>query len=151
MRIGTAAEQAGVGVETVRFYEQKGLIDQPAKPKSGGFRQYPVQTVLRIRFVRSAQLLGFSLSEISELLELEAGADTRCVDVRNRAQTKREEVQARIDCLERIKLSLDELIDACPGKGQARRCSILEAINSGELHFDIKNEGNDYDRQDTKN
>ena len=70
MRIGEAATCAGVSVETIRFYETEGLIDQPRKPQGGGFRDYPMATVDRIRFVRQAQEIGFSLREISELLSL---------------------------------------------------------------------------------
>lgn len=135
MRIGEVAKLAGVGVETVRFYEQKGLIEQPPKPKTGGYREYPAQSVHRIRFVRSAQHLGFSLIEIAELLELEGGSNAQCVDVRQRAEIKRQEVQIKIENLVRIKTALDALIDACPGTGSAHECSILEAINVGDLHL----------------
>ena len=135
MRIGDVARQSGVGVETVRFYEQKGLIAQPPRPMAGGYRDYPNEVVRRIRFIRSAQQLGFSLTEVFDLLELEAGDDAQCVDVRQRAEIKREEVLTKIDNLKRIRHALDDLIDACPGTGPARSCSILEAINSGRLHL----------------
>ena len=68
MRIGKAAKSAGVSVETIRFYERRGLISQPSRPIDGGFRSYPSETVGRIRFIRQAQLLGFSLKETDELL-----------------------------------------------------------------------------------
>jgi MerR family mercuric resistance operon transcriptional regulator len=135
MRIGDVARQSGVGVETVRFYEQKGLIAQPPRPRAGGYRDYPSEAVRRIRFIRSAQQLGFSLAEVVDLLELEAGDATQCVDIRQRAEIKREEVLTKIDNLKRIRHALDGLIDACPGTGTARLCSILEAINSGSLHL----------------
>jgi Hg(II)-responsive transcriptional regulator len=135
MRIGEVAQASGVGVETVRFYEQKGLIGRPPRPSDGGYRSYPSEAVHRISFIRRAQDLGFALSEIAELLALEAGEDARCVDVRRRAENKREEVQARIDNLERIRGALEELIEACPGEGPARACSIIEAINRGDLHL----------------
>lgn len=135
MRIGDVARRSGVGVETVRFYEKKGLIDQPLRPRTGGYREYPTQSVERIRFVRSAQHLGFSLNEIAELLGLETGRGARCVDVRERAEIKRQEVQTKIANLRKIKRALDGLIDACPGQGPASKCSILEAITNGELHL----------------
>ncbi len=141
MRIGEIAREAGVGVETVRFYEQRGLIVRPPRPKTGGYRDYPRASVRRIRFVRRAQQLGFSLAEIVELLELESGDEAACVDVRRRAETKREEVAVKIDDLQRIRGALDALIDACPGKGPARKCSILEAIGNGDLQLNSTNDG----------
>lgn len=146
MRIGEVAKKAKVSVETIRFYERKGLIEQPLKPLSGGYRDYPIETVQRIKFIRSAQHIGFSLVEITELLELEAGSDALCIYVRTRAETKRAEVQLKIENLERIRKALDVLIDACPGKGSARKCSILDAINSGELHLSPMSNGG-YDGQ----
>lgn len=133
MRIGELAKQSGVGVETVRFYEQKRLVAQPPRPTSGGYRDYPGNAVRRIRFIRGAQRLGFSLDEVAELLDLEAGPTAKCMDVRERAEIKRQQVQAKIENLERIKVALDTLIDTCPGEGPARICSILEAINSEDL------------------
>ena len=88
MRIGKLAEKAGVGVETVRFYERRGLIDQPLKPQSYGFRSYPKELVQRIRFIRHAQTLGFTLTEIEELLALRTDPATDCSDVRDRATAK---------------------------------------------------------------
>lgn len=133
MRIGQAASRAGVGVETVRFYEHKGLIEQPPRPHGGGYRDYPAETVRRIKFVRRAQQIGFSLAEISELLQLQARRDTDCADVRARARAKRAEVQAKIDDLAKIGEALDGLIAACPGAGPVADCSIMEAITSGAL------------------
>ena len=144
MRIGEIAREASVGVETVRFYEQKGLIAQPAKPRTGGYRDYPAQSVHRIRFIRRAQRLGFSLGEIVELLDLEAGPDAGCADVRRRAEAKRAEVLAKIDNLDKIKDALEMLIYACPGEGPAGKCSILEAINAGDLQLNPMNEGEDH-------
>lgn len=135
MRIGEVANEAGVRVETIRFYEQKGLIAQPLRPASGGYRDYPAESVNRIHFIRSAQQLGFSLREIIELLELEARSNSRCVDVRRRAEEKLSEVLVKIDNLEKIGKALKLLISSCPGKGSARDCSILEAINRGELRL----------------
>ena len=145
MRIGDVAREAGVGVETVRFYEQKGLIAQPPKPGTGGFRDYPTASVRRIRFVRRAQQLGFSLGEIVELLELESGADAGCVDVRRRAEAKLEEVLIKIDNLERIEAALKTLIAACPGKGPARKCSILDSISDGDLQLNPMKNGEPHD------
>lgn len=150
MRIGEVARRAGVGVETVRFYERKGLISRPSRPAAGGFRSYPAEAARRISFVRRAQQLGFSLVEIAELLELETGEGARCVDVRRRAEAKRQDVQAKIDNLEQIRDALDVLIDACPGEGPARACSILEAIGSGDLHLVRTADGENDERPETQ-
>lgn len=128
MTIGHAARHAGVGVETIRFYERRGLIKQPPKPVGSGFRVYPEETLQRIRFIREAQEIGFSLREIDELLALRANPAADSSDVRKRAIEKRIEVEQRIARLERIHSALEELISACPGKGTLRRCSIMEAL-----------------------
>jgi Hg(II)-responsive transcriptional regulator len=132
MTIGTAARKAGVGVETIRFYERRGLIEQPPRPSGNGFRVYPEQSVQRIRFIRQAQDLGFSLKEIEVLLSLRADPTTDCADVRERAQTKLAEVNRKITKLEHIRNALETLIAACPGGGALRSCSIMESLRDGE-------------------
>ena len=126
--ISKAALKAGVGVETVRFYERRGLIEQPPKPSFGGYRVYPVETIERIRFIREGQELGFSLREIDELLSLRADPSTDCGDVRERAQRKLVEVNDKIAQLERIGVGLKQVIAACPGEGALKACSIMEAL-----------------------
>ncbi len=128
MTIGKAARKAGVGIETIRFYERRGLIEQPPKPLEGGFRVYPDGTVERIRFIREAQELGFSLREIDELLSLRADPSTDAGDVRKRATAKLEEVDRKLAQLERIRAALEELVAACPGSGALRACSIMEVL-----------------------
>lgn len=133
MTIGRLARKAGVGVETVRFYERKGLIERPAKPLNGGYRQYPEEMARRISFVRQAQELGFSLREIAEILSLRADPSRDCGDVRERAEIKRVEVERKIERLIDIRAALVALIAACPGRGALGACSILEALdNTGE-------------------
>ena len=128
MKIGDLARKAGVGVETVRFYECKGLIRQPVKPNGGGVRVYPDETAQRIRFIRQAQDLGFSLRETDELLSLQAIPSSDCADVRDRARAKLDEVNQKITHLDRIKVALERLIEACPGQGALRSCSIMEVL-----------------------
>lgn len=128
MTISKAARSAGVGVETVRFYERKGLIQQPPKPIGGGFRTYPEETVARVRFIRQAQEIGFSLREIVELLSLRADPSADCSDVREQASMKLEEVKHKITKLEEIRGALEDLIAACPGRGALRACSIMDAL-----------------------
>ncbi len=128
MTIGRTARAAGVGVETIRFYERRGLIEQPLKPETGGFRTYPEETVERIRFIRHAQELGFSLREIDELLSLRADPSADAADVRARATAKLEDVKHKIHRLERIRDALEILIAACPGRGAMRKCSIMDTL-----------------------
>lgn len=132
MQIGTLANEAGVGVETIRFYERKGLIARPPRPRDGGFRSYPSETVDRIRFIRHAQELGFSLKEAGELLSLRADPSTECTDVREQARVKLEEVNQKVAHLQKIAAALRDLIAACPGKGALQECSILTALSIQE-------------------
>ena len=133
MKIGELAKTSGVGVETVRFYEQKGLIEQPPRPVNGGYRRYPEEVAARIKFIRNAQHLGFSLVEVAELLELDdRQEEAGCADFRKRAQAKRLEVESKLDDLNRIKSALDALISACPNSGSTANCSILNALKTGD-------------------
>ena len=151
MRIGEVATKSNVGVETIRFYERKGLVTQPQKPACGGYRDYPTDVVHRINFIRCAQELGFSLSEITELLELVSGHGVQCDEVRRRTEIKRQEIVKRIDNLRLIAGALDELIDACPGEGPLRSCSILDAIGRGYVNLKPLKERQSDDRQEKNN
>ncbi len=128
LTIGTAAKQAGVGVETIRFYERKGMIAQPMKPSGGGYRQYCDAIVQRIRFIRQAQELGFSLREIHELLSLRADPKSECSEVQRRANEKLLEVQGKITQLRDIEAALKKVIAACPARGGLDGCSIISAM-----------------------
>lgn len=127
LTIGKAAKAAGVRIATIRFYERRGLIAQAPKPESG-YRTYPPATVDRIRFIRQAQEIGFSLAEVAELLSLRADPDADCADVRGRAIGKRAEVQAKLAKLAQMRDALDELIASCPGGGNTKACTILDAM-----------------------
>ena len=128
MTIGKAASNAGCGVETVRFYERRGLIDQPTTPANGGFRVYPEPTVERIRFIRQAQELGFSLAEIAGLLALRADPSADCAEVRDHARAKLDEVDRKIAGLEHLRSALAQIIAACPGQGALGACTIMDAL-----------------------
>lgn len=128
LTIGTLAEAAGVGVETVRFYERKGLIARPPKPQRG-IRDYPPEAVARIRFIREAQELGFTLKETAELLALRADPDADCTAVREQAEAKLRDVEGKARRLEAIREALETLIAACPGTGSTTACSILDALD----------------------
>ena len=132
MTIGGAAHEAGVGVETIRYYERKGLIERPPKPAFGGYRLYSNTVTRRVRFIRQAQELGFSLKEIAELLSLKTDPRIDCGDVRDRASAKLGEVRDKIARLESIAGALEGLVAACPGSGAVSKCSIMEELDRGE-------------------
>lgn len=145
LTIGGLAVAAGVGVETIRFYERKGLIARPRRPERG-FRAYPNEAVRRIRFIRQAQQLGFSLKEIEELLALRADPATDCADVQRRASAKLVEVERKMAQLQRIRAALETVIAACPASGTLDGCSIIEALESNVSDAD---EDRPSDRSDT--
>ena len=128
MTIGQLAHSAGVGVETVRFYERKGLLEEPSRAVSG-YRQYPPGSLTRLRFIRQAKELGFTLPEIQELLSLRASPEASCAEVRQRIQAKIANVQDRIDSLERMKRALSRMAALCvPGVVPASECPLLDAM-----------------------
>jgi MerR family mercuric resistance operon transcriptional regulator len=132
LTIGALAKEAGVGVETVRFYERRGLVRRPTRPNLG-YRAYPDEVVGRIRFIRNAQALGFSLQEIKELLGLRVTAGTSCAAVRSRAAAKAADVERRLAELQRIRLALEKLVAMCPGRGALANCTILEVLDSADI------------------
>lgn len=128
LTIGTVAREAGVGVETIRFYERAGLIDDPRRRPSG-YREYGPDVVRRIRFIRHAKDLGFTLREIKELLELRVESDRHCGEVLELAQAKIAGIEQRIDALQRMKQVLSKLTTACRRRRPTQACPILEAID----------------------
>ncbi len=126
--IGQVAKRAGVGVETVRFYERRGLIEQPRK-RSSGYRVYPEDVVRRIRFIRHAKDLGFTLNEIGELLSLRPDPHGSCDAVKESAEAKVADIEEKIGSLTRIQDSLGRLIDACESRSETAECPILEALD----------------------
>jgi len=125
MTIGTVARQAGVNLQTVRYYQRRGLIVQPPKPLSG-YRRYDSDAVKRIRFIKRAQELGFSLAEIGELLEL---GDGSCDDVRRVAEDQRALVARRIADLAAIQDTLDVLIERCRHERHPGHCPLIETLS----------------------
>ncbi len=126
--IGQVAKRAGVGVETVRFYERRGLIEQPSK-RSSGYRVYPEDVVHRIRFIRHAKDLGFTLNEIGELLSLRPDPQGNCDAVKERAEAKVAYIEGKIGSLTRMQHSLGRLIGACETRSETAECPILEALD----------------------
>lgn len=127
LTIGQVAARAGVGVETVRFYERRGLIRQP--PRLGlGYRRYPEGTVLQISFIRHAKELGFTLGEIQELLALRVHPKRSCGPVRRKAEAKVLEVDEKLKGLRRLRKTLQKLVRACDERKPTSECPILDAL-----------------------
>ena len=128
LTIGKVARGAGVGVETVRFYEREGLIEKPLR-KDSGYRQYSEETTTRILFIRRAKELGFTLKEINELLSLRLDPGKGCGDVKIRALEKITDLGTRIRTLQRMKKTLTKLTKACDGHASVNECPILDALD----------------------
>jgi len=127
--IGTLAKRAGVAIDTVRYYERNGLLS-PRTRLASGYRRYGELELSRLRFIRRAQALGFTLKEIQDLLAISAQKDVK--RVKRAAQTKLADVEQRIAALERVREGLSTLIAACPGHGRAADCPILKALGDTE-------------------
>jgi MerR family mercuric resistance operon transcriptional regulator len=126
-KIGEVARRANVNKETVRYYEKRDLIPTPDRRRSG-YRIFTHRHIDQIKFIKRAQELGFTLSEIKELLELRLDEDTSCSEIKEEAQQKYQDVSEKIADLKRIKQSLLELIDSCAGEGPKEDCPILGAL-----------------------
>ncbi len=131
LTIGKLAKISGVGVETVRFYERKGLIKRPAK-QEGSFRHYPEVEAKKIRFIKKAQELGFTLKEIKELLQLQIREQATCGNITQRAEVKLSEVEAKIKDLKNMRRSLIKLVDSCGDKKiSLKQCRVLDCFEPG--------------------
>ena len=128
LKIGALAQAAGVGVETIRFYERKGLLQQPPRTRSG-YRRYPGDTVHRLKFIRRAQGLGFALREISELLDLRVDEVAACGPVEAQAREKLEQVAGKIEALRQMERALQRLVEACEAREPTGACPILQELD----------------------
>lgn len=126
LTIGAFAKEAGVNVETIRFYQRAGLLPEPRKPP-GGIRRYGPTDVARLRFVKSAQRLGFSLEEIRGLLRLEDG--THCEDARLLSEKKLAEVRAKLSALRRIESALAKMVADCSKRRGTISCPLIAALH----------------------
>jgi MerR family transcriptional regulator, mercuric resistance operon regulatory protein len=125
LTIGRLAKAASVNIETIRHYQRQGLINEPQKPLTG-FRQYSIEIIDRIRFIKRAQHLGFSLKEIKDLLLL---GDKHCSDVRSLAEEKRDNIHAQVEGLLTVQSALDELIEACKTDTNSKQCALIETLS----------------------
>ena len=130
LTIGALAEAAGIGVETIRFYERRGLLRDPPRTPAG-YRQYPADTVDRVKFIRRAQGLGFALREVLELLDLRVDDVAACGLVEAQAREKLEQVGGKIEELRRMETALQRLVEACEAREPTSTCPILEELDQG--------------------
>jgi len=127
MTIGQLARQADVSVQTVRYYERRCLLPEPPRSPSG-YRQYPGDALRRLRFIRRAQDVGFTLAEIEELLDLRTGTESQCREAESTAASAIERVDARMSELSRMKTALASLLDSCRNRAPAGDCPLIEAL-----------------------
>lgn len=125
--IGQLARLSGFGVETIRYYERERLVGEPPR-RASGYREYPEDTLARLRFIRHAKELGFSLKDIKDLLELRVAPGATCASVRKRAEAKIADVRAKQEKLRQIEKALVKLAAACKGRGPTSNCPILDAL-----------------------
>ena len=123
--ISGLAQAAGVNVETIRFYQRRGLLAEPDKPL-GGIRRYGEAEVARVLFIKAAQRIGFTLDEIAQLLQLDDG--TRCKEARAIAEHKLADVRQRLQDLQRIEAALAQLVDRCASRRGQVSCPLIEAL-----------------------
>lgn len=128
MTIGGLAKAAGINIETIRYYQKRGLVPEPDKPP-GGIRRYDRSVLARFHFIRTAQWLGFSLDDIGELLRLEKG--THCDDARVLGERKLADVRAKIYNLERIEGVLNQLVEACSVQEGDVTCPLIASLHDG--------------------
>jgi len=132
LTIGQLAREVQVNVETIRYYERRGLMPVPPRRESG-YRQYSENDVARIGFIIRAKELGFSLKEILELLSLRIDPKTTCADIKERAELKISDIEGKIRALQSMKRALTKLVTLCRGRGPTSECPILEMLNSRDL------------------
>lgn len=127
LTIGALARMAAVNVETIRFYQRKGLLPQPDRPY-GSIRRYEEVDVARVRFIKSAQRLGFSLDEVAGLLKLEDG--THCDEAREAAVQKLRDVRAKLADLQRMEIVLQQLVEQCRQLSGTVRCPLIVGLHT---------------------
>ena len=125
--IGWVAKEAGVNAQTVLYYERRGLLPAPSRSASG-YRLFNDESVRRIRFIKRAQELGFSLKQIAALLALQGERDASCTGISDMAAGHLEDIESKIHDLERMREALVPLVNACPGKGPLKSCPILDSL-----------------------
>src|SRR5258708_1000427 len=129
LTVGVLARQAHVNRETVRYYERRGLLPRPSRTVSG-YRGFTDDALRRLRVIRHAKVLGFSLNEIGELLALRVNSIGACDRVKERARAKVADIDKKIDSLQKVKDALCELVDACARRRKSNECPILHSLDA---------------------
>lgn len=134
MRIGEVAAGAGVNIQTLRYYERRGLLPKPRR-RGSGYREYELETVQLVRFIKRAQELGFTLAEVSDLIRLRKTDQRRASQVRALATAKLENIERKINQLGAMRNALHVLVEECACEGKAPACPIIEALNDPSEHL----------------
>ncbi len=127
LTIGKLAKKANVTIDSIRFYERRGLLAEPMRTESN-YRRYPLEAAARLRFIKKAQNLGFSLDEIKGLMDLQHDPTASKADVKERTEEKIRTIREKIQDLTRILVALEQLNESCDGHGSIEECPILEAL-----------------------
>jgi len=133
LTIGKLAKKSEVSIDSIRFYERRGLLDEPLRTESN-YRVYPLETVTQLRFIKKAQTLGFSLDEIKEFLTLQHDATASKADVKAKTTKKIRNIRAKIQALTQMLKALELLDEACDGQGPIEECPILAALAADDSH-----------------
>lgn len=133
MRIGEVSALAGATIQTIRYYERRGLVPAPDRLASG-YREYPPNTVALVRFVKHAQGLGFTLREIEDLVELRENSSRSATQVRALATAKIADINGKMQQLSAMRQALDVLVSSCHCDGVTRECPIIEALDHESVH-----------------
>lgn len=128
LRTGEVAARAGVNIQTLRYYERRGLLPKPDR-RASGYRNYPLDAVSIIRFIKRAQELGFTLTEVEELLRMRSDQTASCAEVRAAAQAKIEDIEHKLKSLRAMKRALGVLVNSCRSDRSVRECPILDALD----------------------
>jgi Hg(II)-responsive transcriptional regulator len=128
MRIGEVAAAVGCNIQTLRYYERRGLLEAPERTVSG-YREYPSEAVMLIRFIKRAQDLGFTLHDVEELLELRNDQSGRRGEVRAVAEAKMRDIETKLGRLKAVHSALKSLLESCASDHESPSCPILDALN----------------------
>jgi len=127
LTVSQLAKQAGVNAQTIRYYEREGLLPKPPRT-AGGYRAFPPDSARRVRFIKRAQELGFTLDEARELLVLREHPEMACPEMLRRAQRKLTDIAEKLRALQAIQRELARLAKACAGRARPHSCPLLEAL-----------------------
>ena len=131
MKIGEVAKRSGVGIETIRYYEREGLLQEPERRPSG-YRQYDESTLKRLEYISRAKELGFTLAEIRELLELSFAAHKGCDHIRQRADAKIADIENKIRSLQKMRRSLRNIVTQCKKKDSLHDCPLVHGAHDAK-------------------